>query len=380
MIVFKNYLKIARTYALTILIYTFIFLGLNIIVGMYNSSATDYQSTEVNIAIINHDGKSDLVTGLTDYISKNGNLITIKDDQEAMRDALFFRQVDYIMIIPENFNQDFISGKDVSIETMELPDAYNSIYSKNLLNKYLNTARLYINSNVSEFSTMIEQDLNNTVKVSLNGQQNDIDFSKVTDYYNFANYMLVTITMVVITMIMVSFNEEKIKRRNLVAPISYQSMNRQLLLGNYTVGFLIWGLYVLFSFILYPQAMFSYNGLLLVINSIALMIFIQVFSFLLTKFTSNREILSGIGNVIGLGSSFLCGAFVPQSMLSPFVISIAKFLPPYWFIKNNNEIAKIAQFNLDSLNPILINIIIILAFALVVYIITQLVAKWQLKR
>lgn len=380
MIVFKNYLKIARTYALTILIFTFIFLGLNIIVGMYNSSATDYQSTEVNIAIINHDGKSDLVTGLTDYISKNGNLITIKDDQEAMRDALFFRQVDYIMIIPENFNQDFISGKDVSIETMELPDAYNSIYSKNLLNKYLNTARLYINSNVSEFSTMIEQDLNNTVKVSLNGQQNDIDFSKVTDYYNFANYMLVTITMVVITMIMVSFNEEKIKRRNLVAPISYQSMNRQLLLGNYTVGFLIWGLYVLFSFILYPQAMFSYNGLLLVINSIALMIFIQVFSFLLTKFTSNREILSGIGNVIGLGSSFLCGAFVPQSMLSPFVISIAKFLPPYWFIKNNNEIAKIAQFNLDSLNPILINIIIILAFALVVYIITQLVAKWQLKR
>lgn len=380
MIVFKNYLKIARTYALTILIYTFIFLGLNIIVGMYNSSATDYQSTEVNIAIINRDGKSDLVTGLTDYISKNGNLITIKDDQEAMRDALFFRQVDYIMIIPENFNQDFISGKDVSIETMELPDAYNSIYSKNLLNKYLNTARLYINSNVSEFSTMIEQDLNNTVKVSLNGQQNDIDFSKVTDYYNFANYMLVTITMVVITMIMVSFNEEKIKRRNLVAPISYQSMNRQLLLGNYTVGFLIWGLYVLFSFILYPQAMFSYNGLLLVINSIALMIFIQVFSFLLTKFTSNREILSGIGNVIGLGSSFLCGAFVPQSMLSPFVISIAKFLPPYWFIKNNNEIAKIAQFNLDSLNPILINIIIILAFALVVYIITQLVAKWQLKR
>ena len=380
MIVFKNYLKIARTYALTILIYTFIFLGLNIIVGMYNSSATDYQSTEVNIAIINHDGKSDLVTGLTDYISKNGNLIAIKDDQEAMRDALFFRQVDYIMIIPENFNQDFISGKDVSIETMELPDAYNSIYSKNLLNKYLNTARLYINSNVSEFSTMIEQDLNNTVKVSLNGQQNDIDFSKVTDYYNFANYMLVTITMVVITMIMVSFNEEKIKRRNLVAPISYQSMNRQLLLGNYTVGFLIWGLYVMFSFILYPQAMFSYNGLLLVINSIALMIFIQVFSFLLTKFTSNREILSGIGNVIGLGSSFLCGAFVPQSMLSPFVISIAKFLPPYWFIKNNNEIAKIAQFNLDSLNPILINIIIILAFALVVYIITQLVAKWQLKR
>lgn len=47
------------------------------------------------------------------------------------------------------------------------------------------------------------------------------------------------------------------------------------------------------------------------------MIFIQAFSFMIAKFTSNREILSGVGNLFGMGSSFICGAFVPQSMLSP---------------------------------------------------------------
>ena len=63
-------------------------------------------------------------------------------------------------------------------------------------------------------------------------KQNEVDFTMPATYYNFSNYMLITITMVIVTMIMVSFNEEKIKRRNLVSPVSYKSMNRQLMLGN----------------------------------------------------------------------------------------------------------------------------------------------------
>ncbi|MFQ6792454.1 MAG: ABC transporter permease [Thomasclavelia sp.] len=382
MIVYKKYLKIALTYGPAIAIYTLIFLALNIFIGTFNSSSTNYESANINIAFINHDKNSSLIDGLQSYMSKHGNLVTLKDDDEAMRDALFYRNVDLIAIIPENYHDDFLAGKDVEIEILESPNAYNSIYTKNLLNDYLNLARIYLNSNVSETKMLelIETDLNQDVVVSLANQQNDIDYSKVTNYYNFTNYMMITLTLVIITMIMVSFNEEKIKQRNLISPVSYQKMNRQLLLGNYTVGILIWFLYIGFSFILYPEAMISKNGMLLIINSLALVVFIQVFSFMVAKFTSNREILSGIGNVFGLGSSFLCGAFVPQSMLSPFVLSIAKFLPSYWFIKNNNEIVKLTRYNLESLFPIIINIIIILAFALLAYLAMQVVTRLKIKR
>lgn len=382
MIVYKKYLKIALTYGPAIAIYTLIFLALNIFIGTFNSSSTNYESANINIAFINHDKNSSLIDGLQSYMSKHGNLVTLKDDDEAMRDALFYRNVDLIAIIPENYHDDFLAGKDVEIEILESPNAYNSIYTKNLLNDYLNLARIYLNSNVSETKMLelIETDLNQDVVVSLANQQNDIDYSKVTNYYNFTNYMMITLTLVIITMIMVSFNEEKIKQRNLISPVSYQKMNRQLLLGNYTVGILIWFLYIGFSFILYPEAMISKNGMLLIINSLALVVFIQVFSFMVAKFTSNREILSGIGNVFGLGSSFLCGAFVPQSMLSPFVLSIAKFLPSYWFIKNNNEIVKLTRYNLESLLPIIINIIIILAFALLAYLAMQVVTRLKIKR
>ncbi|MEI3293772.1 MAG: hypothetical protein V8R63_10095 [Thomasclavelia ramosa] len=99
---------------------------------------------------------------------------------------------------------------------------------------------------------------------------------------------------------------KKIKRRNLVSPVSYKSMNRQLMLGNYTVGLAIWLLYVGFSFILYQDAMLTMNGLFLVFNSLVLMIFIQAFSFMIAKFTGNREIFSGVRNLFGMGSSFIC--------------------------------------------------------------------------
>lgn len=382
MTVFKKYLKIANTYTLMILAYTAIFLGLAIFAGTYNSTSTDYESMDIKVAIINRDKNTELIKGFKEYIKDHGKLVDLKDNDESLRDALFYRTVDYIMIIPNNYTSDFIEGKNVSIETMELPDSYNSIYSKNLLNKYLNTANIYLKAGINDtdLTKLIKEDLNKNINVDMLDKQNDVDFSMPMTYYNFSNYMLITITMVIITMIMVSFNEEKIKRRNLISPVSYKSMNRQLMLGNYTVGLAIWLLYVGFSFILYSDAMFTLNGALLVINSLVLMIFIQAFSFMIAKFTSNREILSGVGNVFGLGSSFICGAFVPQNMLSPFVLGIAKFLPSYWFIKANNEIIKLTNFSFESIQPILIDMLIVCGFTLLIYIATQIITKLHLKK
>ena len=276
MIVFKKYLKVANTYTPLILLYTVIFLVMTIFVGTFNSSSIDYQATDINVAIINHDSNTWLIDSLKDYVGDNGNLVELQDNEEALRDALFYRKVDYIMIVPENYTNDFIAGKNVDIETMELPDAYNSVYSKNLLNRFLNTANLYLQAGVDEnqISTLIKQDLSNKADVSMLEQKSDVDFTMVTTYYNFLNYMLLTIAIVIISMVMVSFNEEKIMRRNLIAPISYKKMNRQLLLGNCTLGLLLWLLYISISFILYPKAMFTINGALLVLNSFALLIFI----------------------------------------------------------------------------------------------------------
>ena len=50
-----------------------------------------------------------------------------------------------------------------------------------------------------------------------------------------------------------------------------------------------------------------------------------------------------ISNILGLGMSFLCGIFVPQSMLGEKVLAIGRFLPAYWNVRIVNMLAPYAD-------------------------------------
>jgi ABC-2 type transport system permease protein len=40
-----------------------------------------------------------------------------------------------------------------------------------------------------------------------------------------------------------------------------------------------------------------------------------------------------ISQIVGLGMSFLCGAFIPQTMLGSGVLAIGKLFPVYWYVR-----------------------------------------------
>ena len=48
---------------------------MTIFVGTFNSSSIDYQATDINVAIINHDSNTWLIDSLKDYVGDNGNLV-----------------------------------------------------------------------------------------------------------------------------------------------------------------------------------------------------------------------------------------------------------------------------------------------------------------
>ena len=253
MIVFKNYLKVAKSFLPIIIVYTLIFVGIATISSTSGAQNTDaFEASESRIAFINHDQESSFINSFQKYIKENAEYVNIQDSDEELRDALFFRKVDYIMIIPKGFTDDFLNNKDVKIETMEVPDSYNSMYSKTLMNKYLNTAKLYLKADIADdkLTQYVSRDLNIHTDVDFHNVVVDNNIAKATTFYNFANYTLLAIIIVVVSMVMISFNEEKIRRRNLVSSISYQSFNRQLLLGNIITSIGVWSLYVIASFAL----------------------------------------------------------------------------------------------------------------------------------
>lgn len=383
MTVFKNYLKVAKSFLPTILIYTLIFVGIATITSTSGANqGQDFEASKSQIAVINHDKDTDLVKSFMTYIENNADHIDIEDSQDAMRDALFFRKVDYIMVIPKDFTTDFLNQRDVHIETMQVPDSSSATYSKTLMNKFLNTAQLYLKAGINEKDMVqhIQKDLDIHTNVQMLNQSLDGSLSNARHFYNFANYTLLAIIISVVSMVMISFNEEKIRRRNLVSSVSYQSLNRQLLLGNVISTLGIWLLYVVISFLIYRETMLTNAGLLLILNSFVFVIFILIFSFFLTNLTHNREVVSMVSTVLSLGSSFIAGAFVPQELLAPFVLNIAKLTPSYWFISNNNQIAQLSHFTFTDLQPIFINMGIMLGFAVVFYIATQIVSRFRLKK
>lgn len=381
MIVFKNYFKVMKKYKYVIIMYTVIFTMFAVMATNFSSDIGSFSSTKPKVAIVNHDTDTVLIDSFYDYLDENTKIVKLDEDEDSLKDALFFSEVEYILIIPKNFTEDFLSGKNPKINTMSYPLGYGNVYTEMLLNRFLNISQVYAQSGMNQemIANNIKNDLKETATVTLNSKTNFASITSVNYYYNFMNYTLIAICVHIIGMILNSFNMTDIKRRNIVSNYSYKKINRQLFLGNLCLMAGIWLLYVCISFILYFDSMMTYYGLLMIINSFVFCITILSMGFLIGSVIRNRQATDGIVNVLALGSSFLCGAFVPQEFLGDFVISISKVLPSYWFIKNNNDIAKLSSFDFSSLQPIFINMLIVLIFGIVLFIITNIISKLRIK-
>ena len=98
-------------------------------------------------------------------------------------------------------------------------------------------------------------------------------------------------------------------------------------------------------------------------------------AFLVANIISNKNAINGIINVIGLGSSFLCGAFVPVEWLPDTVLKIAHILPSYWYIQTNELVKTLEVINMESLKPIFTNMAVVLGFSIIFIIIANLISK-----
>ncbi|MFR5190431.1 MAG: ABC transporter permease [Clostridia bacterium] len=133
------------------------------------------------------------------------------------------------------------------------------------------------------------------------------------------------------------------------------------------------------SFILIGDVMFTIHGGIMIINSFIFTICTLTIAILIGNLVSNKNAVNGIVNVVALGSSFLCGAFVPMEWLPDSVLGIAHILPSYYYIKTNEIVKTIEVWNLETIKPILFNSIMIIIFSSLFIIITNIVSRKKRK-
>ena len=380
MTVFKTFWKILNKNKISLIIYTAILLIFGITNMETNDKTMNFKPQKPDILIINNDEEKGITKDFIKYLKNNCNVKKFKNNEDNINDAIFYREINYIINIPENYNKDFFDGKNPEIEVKSTGD-YQASYAEMIVSRYIEVANIYQKNfeNEEELIKNINETLDKKINVEMTTKLDVNSLQKTTFYYNFASYSLIACLILIIGLILNSFNDEKIRKRIVISSTDYKKHNRILLLSNCCYSIILWFLYVLISIIFLKDIMISKTGLIYILNSFIFTICVTALSFLIGTTVNNKNALSGISNVVSLGSSFLCGAFVPIEWLPDFVIKIAHIIPTYYYISVNEIMKDMENFNLQTLKPVINNMVIMIIFTIIFVILTNIVSKKKRK-
>jgi ABC-2 type transport system permease protein len=369
--VFKAYVKIIRKNAGQLILYVGIVLVLAIMMNQFNAQKpqTGFADTKIQLAFFNEDSQAGtgIADGLKEYLQKYANFVEVANDPDKIRDALFFGEISYAIRIPAGFADSFASGGEPLIEQQSAPDSTTAAYMDMLINKYLNTARLYRqglpNSTTAEIVRLTLDNLKQEIPVDMAATEARVgSYANVVYFYNYLAYALLAMLILGITTCMLTFSTLDLKRRNLCSPLTLRSMNLQMIAGGLLFSLFCWVLLIAVSFALYSRSMLTHAGFFLVMNSLVYMLAGLSLSYLVGNLLKSRNAQAAVANVLTLGMSFISGVFVPQAILGKTVLAIARFTPAYWFVKANIDIGAQSDFSGQGMRDIYVAMLIQLIF------------------
>lgn len=376
MIVFSTFWRIVKKYKGTILLYTvmlIMFGGINL---TSNSTNDMFTPTKPNIFIVNKDSNMGLTKNLINYLKKNTNVVSLEDDEEKINDALFYRDISYVIYIPKNYSKDVLDKKDVTIDIKSSKD-YTSSLTEMMLDKYLNVQSNLVNitNNQDELVNMINNTLDVNSEVVVSSKLDNSYLNRVSRYFNFGSYSLLAVIIFIVTLVINSFKENTINKRIIVSSFNYKKHNSMLMLSSFVYSLIVWVLFSLLSIILLGKDMISLRGVLYFVNTFMFVMPTLSFGILISTLVNNKDSIGGIVNVVSLGSAFLCGAFIPTEYLPKIVLSIAHIFPAYYFIDSNNLLSSMEIINFSNLTPVFINYFVLIIFMLIFIVVNNYVLK-----
>lgn len=370
MIVFKTILKILNKLKGMLILYTFMLVMITFI-NQTSNNETSFLESKPSIAIVNEDD-SLITNDFIDYMDKHCIIKNLAP--KNIDDALFYRSINMVVYIPKDFGENLLSN-NVTLEYKASGDEASS-YTKMLIEKYIKTVLIYKDyysdeELIKHVNNLLKLDANVEVKTKLETSK----LERMTRYFNFLNYALLAGSVYCISMILASIKEEKVKKRTIISSFDYKKYDRIVLGTLSIVIFGIWLLYMLLSIILFKNTIFTSNGLAYILNSFVFTIASLCIGYLIGNITQNKNAIAGIINVVALGSSFLCGCFVPVEYMPDYALKIAHIFPTYYYVSNNEIIKTIETFNPTLIKSLLKNGFVIVLFSLLFILLTNYISK-----
>ena len=376
MTIFKTYWKIVKKNIGIIILYTVMLLVFGTMNLKANKNSFEFISSKPDIIIVNN--SSGIITdNLISYLKTNANVKNITNEND-IDDAVFFRDANYVIYIPKEFENKIENGKEFNID-IKTNNSYDSYIASELLNRYLDVFSKYMN--LYNDKILAIQKLDNTLnkKASVVIESKTNLNSKTSLFYNFSSYSIMAIVIYIICLVLSSFNDEKISKRTNVSGMNYKTFNNYLYISSFTFTFIIFIVYLILSFLILKSSILNINGILYSLNMFIFFIVSFTMAILISNLVKSKGAISGVVNVISLGSAFLCGAFIPVKYMPSFALKIAHIFPTFYFIDNNEYIASLQNFDKASYDFVLKNFIIMIVFIIFFLILNTLVTRFKRK-
>lgn len=399
MTVFKGYLKGALRQRSVILLYLLIFLGLGTLMtmSMDESGSGQYEAEQIRMAVIDRD-HSALSEGLKAYLGQSQELVELEDKKEVLQEELYYGNIEYVLVIPEGFEAAFTeqtmndsaeteatsadgsAAADGLLEGTGRPGSTESHYAKELAEGYLSGAALYLKAGYTAeeaADAMAEQETTGVKAVYAEGSS---EMSRLAGTFQYLPYVLTALSCYVIGFVMLDYQRPEIRARLAVSAVSFRKRLAMMLLAFLVIGAAFYTVSMLLVAAMSKGALFTDGNLgYYALNTLTMVLVGLSIAFLVVHVAGTANGVNGLANVIALGMSFLCGVFIPDSMLSSSVRRIARFLPVYWYEQNNQILGTHTELGQTLVNRLMTGYLRQLLFAAVVLVLAMGLKKWKEK-
>lgn len=325
--VYNTFMKIVKKQLNSCIIYLVIFLVLaTLLANMGWEQRGDYKNYECKLAIFDMDQTKESEK-LAEYLAKNNEIVEVKNDLKSIEEQLYFEEIDYVLYIEEGF------AKTGSLSNIKRPGSNTGVLMDNQIDSYLQSMKVLMENGYStqDAYEITEEALSEEGLVKLQGK-NTSNKPKTYYYYLYIPYVMLMMMFSGLGPVLVAFNRREVSDRVNISATSMRTRNMQLVAGIVTFAAAIWGIFVALSFLIYGKHVTSDNMGLNILNAFVFTVVSMGLVSIIGNFNLAPDKISMISNIFGLGMSFLGGVFVPMEIFGAGLMSVAKFLPTYWYV------------------------------------------------
>ena len=348
--VFKLFFQIAKAKMPGGLIYLIVFFAVCFPLSKATAEKSSFTETQLRVVVFDEDQSAES-RALVDHIGANHKLMDMENDPQKLLDAMYYERIDYTLTIKKGYGEqlaktDADASAQALFETFHLHDSYATMMMEQYLDEYVRTVRSYV-AGGNELSQAIEKtEAQIDVKADVdyvsfdNGTTTDPDYSENFAFvFRYMPYVFLSIFINVLCPVLLVMKKKDQRYRMNCSSIKQSSFSAQIFGGTGLLVFAVWVIIMIGTAVMYGGMFRGANCWIAVGNSLLFSMISAAIALLISAFCPSQNVINMIAQCVGLGMCFMCGVFVPQTLLGEGVLSAARFLPAYWYEKANDILA-----------------------------------------